>query len=141
MQFTNRNLIAVVSVVALICGMISALIQFRFCNGVQAASFCSPVVVCSLLAWRLLLHGRGKSVPQGFIIGAVAGVIGTLIFPTGLFIYGYFTIAHGAGMILPAVMILMAASFLVGGLIAATLTLGFPALKRGSSSSGPLPPA
>lgn len=55
----------------------------------QAAMFCFPVVICAMFSWFYVLHGRTNSILRSISVGAVSGLIGTLIWPTGWMIWEF----------------------------------------------------
>lgn len=112
-------------------------------NAVQAAMFCFPVVLCAMISWFYVLHGRTNSILRSIFTGAVSGLIGTLIWPTGWMIWKFASYAivnmnHCEMCGLTAMLIgtMIAISMVSSAAITSTLTAVFS--KRIIVTSEPL---
>ncbi len=86
---------------------------------------CALVVACPAVSWFCLLRGNTHSIKQSVFTGALSGLFGTLIWPTGYLIwYCIANINHlqMGGIIVIFITVLITGSMFVGAAIAAVLT-------------------
>lgn len=94
----------------------------------HASLGCGIVAVCTILSWLLAFRGKARSATRSAVTGAVSGLVGTLIWPSGYWIW-YCHANNGhlqmGGIIVMFLVLLISGSIVVGAAIATTLTLAF----------------
>lgn len=124
MQFSIRNLLGLATLAAIICLPIATAQGPILRDGV---AFYGPIILCSILAWHLILRRNTTSLIRSFLIGGIAGLIGTLVWPAGLLAW---IVMFGNPEQIPALQAMLLACILVslalGGAITTALKVGFP---------------
>ena len=133
MKFTIRNMLAITTLVAMISLLLSTVRGPILSDGV---AFYAPIILGACLSWRLYSRGKSTSILRSFVVGALGGLLGNLIWPTGILI-GITLFGNTENIALPPIMILscVLAALATGGAFSATLTAGFPPPENSSSSS------
>ncbi len=99
------------------------------------AMYCIPaflkIAVCVYIAWRLLLSRTNKSIFMAFCVGAIAGLIATLIWPGGLLLYTLVRemLTNGIDEFPVFAFLELTCSPTVGGIFSAALHFGFATSK------------
>jgi hypothetical protein len=134
-----RKVFGATVLVALLCTAITAPRVLGVPPSVASLA-CAPVVVFAFLSWLFTLRGKPRSVTRSFITGAVSGLAGTLVWPTGFMIWDCIKNMNHLEMgeiIVMLIGILIVGAMVFGAAIATTLTLGFqtPIRPQGESSA------
>ena len=134
MTITIRNLFGALTLVAILIPFL--LPRPNVASYMIVSSCVLPVAFCSFVAWWLLLRSNKASIAKAFVFGALAGLVGTLIWPSGFLTWVLLNTGSGpgnaSGFIIGILMIVLPESIVLGGAIAATLTAGFPHQSRSS---------
>ena len=127
MKFTTRNLLAIVTLVAILCLLLTNVQGPILTHGV---AFYAPAILAAYLTWQFYSRPRNFSLLRSFITGALGGLVGNLLWPTWVLIL-LILIGKTDNIANPGVILLacVATSLAVGGAISATLTIGFPPPK------------
>lgn len=130
MRFSTRNLFGFVALAAILS------ILYATARGpvlTDCVAFYVPMIICAALSWQFFLKGKPTSTIRSFATGALAALIGTMIWPTGLLIVMLFL---GNPDALPSLLECVAISLALGGTFASVLTLGFSSGTRPNNRSG-----
>jgi hypothetical protein len=127
MQLEARNVYGATALVVIIYADIAV----QLALGIKlwhASLACGIVAVCTLLSWLFAFRGKARSATRSFVTGAISGLVGTLIWPSGYWIWHCVTNMDHlqmGGIIVTFLGLLIIGSMVVGAAIATTLTLGF----------------
>jgi len=132
MNFTLRNMLGATALIAMACCLLTTPV---YGPAHEAVAFYLPIIICSYLVWHFRVRHNSLSVLHAFGAGAVGGVFGTLLFPTGI-IAGILIFGDSAGMEMgwTTVLVCLGAAILIGGILSATLTAGFSTAPNAYSS-------
>ncbi len=127
LKFTTRSLIAITTLSSILCLLLTN-VQGQILN--DGVAFFAPIILCGYLTWQFYSRPRNSSMLRSFITGAIGGLFGNLVWPTGLLIV-LVLLGKADYIAAPGAIILACAaiSFTVGGAMSAILTVGFPPPK------------
>ncbi len=128
MQIRSKNLIGVLILGALLCATIYGAVACNYCDAFTGFLASLPVFISAFVAWRVFLFGKSSPIAMTIAIGALSGMFGTLIWPTGYHLWGpgASEVAYLLGPL--SKVLLIFASFL-GAAIATILNVSFPCKK------------
>ena len=92
----------------------------------DGVAFYSPIMICAFLAWRFIAFRKNRARSYTFLTGAAGGLVGTLVWPTGILV-GMMITGTADPKTMPLVMLfaIFFVASVLGGAVAMILSLGF----------------
>ena len=88
----------------------------------DGVAYYAPIMVCAFLAWRFFVYGKKRSRSYTFLAGTAGGIVGTLIWPTGILVA--LMVSGNAGDV-PMPLVMLFASLFVSSIIGGAVTMLF----------------
>ncbi len=123
MHVPKRTRYALLLFLALVCFLLATVQGPILIDGV---AFYAPIMLFAFLVWRLVVYRKNRSRSYMFLAGAVGGLFGTIVWPTGILMWMMLT--GNVDHLETPLAILFAIFFvacLVGGTVAMLLSFGF----------------
>ena len=92
----------------------------------DGAAYYAPIMVCGFLVWRFFVYGKRRSKSYTFLAGTAGGILGTLVWPTGILVALMVT-GNADGVPVPVAMLFASlfVSSILGGVVAMLFSAGF----------------